>query len=97
MNERDVIETLEKGWNLVTDQATQTWDAITEADLHKDRDVIIGVATGVLGGLFFSSALFWVGAGYLTYHFVRRDDHVRTALAVQAEADAKDKADNQGV
>lgn len=87
MTEQDVYDALNKGVTVVKEQAEKAWEAITEADLHKDRDVLIGVGGGVLGGLFLSGALFWVGVGYLTYHFVRRDDHVQAALANQPKED----------
>lgn len=92
MNEAAIIDALEKAWDVVKKQATDTFEMATAADLHKDRDVVIGVSVAVLGGLFLTSSLFWVGVGYLTYHFVRRDDHVRNAVeAEKAEKVASDQ------
>ncbi len=93
MNETDVIETLTKVKDVVVEQVTDAIEAAKAADLHKDRDVLIGAVGGIVGGVLLSSALFWVGVGYLVYHFVRRDDHERTAVTAALAETSKDKAE----
>lgn len=69
MNEQDIIDGLKKAGDVVVEQAIKVKDAIIEAELHKDRETLIGVGVAIGGGLLISGALFWAGLGYLGYHF----------------------------
>ena len=61
-------------------QAVDTWALIRKTEILKDRDVQIGLAV-VVASLFLTSKVIFGGAlGYLVYHYVRRDDHVRNAV-----------------
>ncbi len=86
--ESPVVTKLKAFGAMAKTQAVDAYNAILTRDLHKDRDVQIGVGIGVvLAILLTSKVLFGVGIGYLAYHFVRRDDHVRAADQAETPAE----------
>lgn len=70
---KEVLEVVRK-------QAVDTWALVRKTEILKDRDVQIALAV-VVASLFLTSKVIFGGAiGYLVYHYVRRDDHVRNAV-----------------
>ena len=80
--ESPVVTKLKSIGTAIKTQAVDAYNAVLTRDLHKDRDVQIGVGVGVvLAILLTSKVLFGVGIGYLVFRFVRLDDHLRAARA----------------
>lgn len=70
---KEVLEVLRR-------QAVDTWALVRKTELLKDRDVQIAIAVVAASILFTSKVIFGAAIGYLVYHYVRRDDHVRNAV-----------------
>ena len=75
-----VVERLKAAYAVARRQATETLALVRKTELLKDRDVQIALGIVAASVLFMSKVLFGAAIGYLVYHYVRRDDHVRNAL-----------------
>lgn len=89
--ENPIVTKLRSVADAVKTQAVDAYNQILEGELYKDRDII---TTGILllASIFFASkVLFGASVGYVVYHLVRRDDHVRAALLAAEEERAATK------
>ena len=65
---------------VVKRQALDTVALVRRTEILKDRDVQIALAAVVVSLFLTSKVIFGGALGYLVYHYVRRDDHVRNAV-----------------
>lgn len=78
--ENPVVVKAKEVFEVVKRQALDTLALIRRTEILKDRDVQIALAVVLASILFTSKVIFGAALGYLVYHYVRRDDHVRNAV-----------------
>jgi len=77
-----VVERAKSVWNWIRSQAIDAYDTVKARGIISDREVQIAAGLLVGVGLLISLTLgIGIAAGYLGYHYLRKDDYVRDALA----------------